>query len=121
MVAGEEDRRVTRGERSSREAGSRQMAAKTTTKATTKATKKATTKSSTKATTKAAKASARTTTRASGKPMRVFEQDEAGFDESWFSICNRRVDSVLDVERDVAKIIKDVRSGGDEALLACVE
>ncbi|MBJ18758.1 MAG: histidinol dehydrogenase [bacterium] len=48
--------------------------------------------------------------------MRVFKQDDAKFAENWQSVCNRRIDSVLDVEKDVAKIIADVRSGGDEAL-----
>lgn len=50
------------------------------------------------------------------KLMRVFKQDDANFSESWHSVCNRRVDSVLDVEKDVAKIIAEVRSGGDDAL-----
>ena len=85
------------------------MAAKATTKATTKTTTKATSKTTAR------------TTKAGGKPMRVFKQGDAKFDENWFSVCNRRVDSVLDVEKDVAKIIADVRSGGDEALFACIK
>ena len=54
--------------------------------------------------------------KATTKLMRVFKQDDANFAENWESVCNRRVDSVLDVEKDVAKIIADVRSGGDDAL-----
>jgi len=55
------------------------------------------------------------------KLMRVFRQGDAKFSENWRSVCNRRVDSVLDVEKDVAKIIADVRSGGDEALRAFIK
>ncbi len=55
------------------------------------------------------------------KLMRVFRQGDAKFSENWKSVCNRRVDSVLDVEKDVAKIIADVRSGGDEALRAFIK
>jgi histidinol dehydrogenase len=54
--------------------------------------------------------------KATTKLMRVFKQDDANFTENWESVCNRRIDSVLDVEKDVAKIIADVRSGGDDAL-----
>ncbi|MFK7897827.1 MAG: histidinol dehydrogenase [Myxococcota bacterium] len=53
--------------------------------------------------------------------MRVIKSDSAKFDEEWKSVCDRRVDSVLDVEKDVAKIIADVRKGGDEALFACIK
>ncbi len=59
--------------------------------------------------------------KATAKLMRVFKQSDANFDEKWMSVCNRRVDSVLDVEKDVAKIIADVRSGGDEALFAFIK
>ena len=59
--------------------------------------------------------------KATGKLMRVFKSDDAKFAENWQSVCDRRADSVLDVEKDVAKIIADVRSGGDEALLAFVK
>jgi histidinol dehydrogenase len=59
--------------------------------------------------------------KATTKLMRVFRQGDAKFSENWKSICNRRVDSVLDVEKDVAKIIADVRSGGDEALRAFIK
>jgi len=59
--------------------------------------------------------------KATTKLMRVFKQDAAKFSENWSAVCNRRVDSVLDVEKDVAKIIADVRSGGDEALAAFVK
>jgi histidinol dehydrogenase len=55
------------------------------------------------------------------KLLRVLKSDDAKFAEEWQGICDRRVDSVLDVEADVAKIIAAVRKGGDEALLGFVE
>jgi histidinol dehydrogenase len=59
--------------------------------------------------------------KATTKLMRVFKQDDAKFTENWNAVCNRRVDSVMDVEKDVAKIIAEVRSGGDEALRGFVK
>ncbi len=59
--------------------------------------------------------------KADGKLMRVLTSDAKGFDEAWRSLCDRREDSVLDVEKDVARIIAAVRSGGDEALLGFVK
>jgi histidinol dehydrogenase len=59
--------------------------------------------------------------KATTKWMRVLKSDDASFAEDWQGICDRRVDSVLDVEKDVAKIIAEVRSGGDEALLHFVK
>ena len=58
--------------------------------------------------------------KASAKLMRVIKSDAASFSKDWDALCDRREDSVLDVEKDVAKIIADVRKGGDDALLACV-
>ena len=55
------------------------------------------------------------------KLMRVFNSDDAKFAEDWYGVCNRRVDSVLDVEEDVAKIIASVRKNGDEAVLGFVK
>lgn len=55
------------------------------------------------------------------KWMRVFKSDDAKFADDWKSVCDRRVDSVLDVEEDVAKIIAAVRKNGDEALLGFVK
>ena len=55
------------------------------------------------------------------KLMRVLKSDNAGFADEWKAICDRRGDTVLDVEREVAKIIADVRSGGDEALFAFIK
>ena len=55
------------------------------------------------------------------KLMRVFKSDDAKFAEDWYGVCNRRVDSVLDVEEDVAKIIASVRKNGDEAVLGFVK
>ena len=55
------------------------------------------------------------------KLMRVFKSDDAKFAEDWHGVCNRRVDSVLDVEEDVAKIIAAVREKGDEAVLGFVK
>ena len=55
------------------------------------------------------------------KLMRVFKSDDAKFAEDWYGVCNRRVDSVLDVEEDVAKIIAAVRKNGDEAVLGFVK
>jgi histidinol dehydrogenase len=65
----------------------------------------------------AAKASGK----ASEKLMRVVKSDSASFAEDWQKIRDRRVDSVLNVEKDVAKIIAAVREGGDEALLGFVK
>ena len=59
--------------------------------------------------------------KSSAKLMRVFKSDDANFEEQWRAVCGRRVDSVLDVEKDVAKIIADVRARGDEALKAFVK
>ena len=59
--------------------------------------------------------------KASAKLMRVIKSDSATFAEDWHEVCNRRVDSVLDVEKDVAKIIAEVRSGGDDALRTFVK
>ncbi len=55
------------------------------------------------------------------KLLRVLKSADAKFAEEWQGICDRRVDSVLDVEADVAKIIAAVRKGGDEALLGFVK
>ncbi|CAN0039460.1 unnamed protein product [Discosporangium mesarthrocarpum] len=55
------------------------------------------------------------------KLMRVFKSDDAKFEQDWKSVCDRRVDSVLDVEEDVAKIIASVRKNGDDALLGFVK
>ena len=59
--------------------------------------------------------------KASAKLMRVIKSDSATFADEWYEVCNRRVDSVLDVEKDVAKIIAEVRSGGDDALRTFVK
>ncbi len=55
------------------------------------------------------------------KLMRVFKSDDAKFAEDWYGVCNRRLDSVLDVEEDVAKIIAAIRKNGDEAVLGFVK
>lgn len=55
------------------------------------------------------------------KLMRVLKSDDAKFAEAWHGVCNRRVDSVLDVEEEVAKIIASVRKNGDEAVLGFVK
>jgi histidinol dehydrogenase len=59
--------------------------------------------------------------KASAKLMRVIKSDDANFAADWHSVCNRRVDSVLDVEKDVAKIIAEVRANGDDALRAFIK
>ena len=59
--------------------------------------------------------------KSTNKLMRVLKSDDASFADDWNGICNRRVDSVLDVEADVAKIIAAVRKNGDEALLGFVK
>jgi len=59
--------------------------------------------------------------RSSGKLMRVVASDAADFEEAWSEICDRRVGSDVDVEKDVAKIIAEVRAGGDEALRGFVK
>lgn len=55
------------------------------------------------------------------KLMRVFKSDDAKFADDWKSVCDRRVDSVLDVEEDVAKIIAAVRKSGDDVLRGFVK
>ena len=55
------------------------------------------------------------------KLMRVLKSDAASFAKDWQGVCERRVDTVLDVDKEVAKIIAEVRDGGDEALLGCVK
>jgi histidinol dehydrogenase len=59
--------------------------------------------------------------KASAKLMRVLKSDDADFGGAWRKICDRREDSVLDVEQDVAKIVSEVRSGGDAALRGFVK
>lgn len=59
--------------------------------------------------------------KSSAKLMRVIKSDSAKFVNEWHDVCNRRVDSVLDVEKDVEKIIADVRAKGDEALRAFIK
>jgi histidinol dehydrogenase len=59
--------------------------------------------------------------KAAGKLIRVIKADAANFAKDWREICDRREDSVLDVEKEVAKIIAEVRSGGDKALLAFIK
>ena len=55
------------------------------------------------------------------KLLRVLKSDDAKFTDDWRQICERRVDSVLDVEADVARIIASVRKSGDKALLGFVK
>jgi histidinol dehydrogenase len=55
------------------------------------------------------------------KLLRVLKSEDAKFADDWKQICDRRIDSVLDVEAEVKKIIDAVRSGGDEALLGFVK
>ncbi len=59
--------------------------------------------------------------KASAKLIRVLKSDSANFSAEWRALCDRRVDTVLDIEKDVAKIIAEVRAGGDVALRSCVE
>ena len=59
--------------------------------------------------------------KSSAKLMRVLKSDAAKFSDEWKEICDRREDSVLDVEKDVAKIIADVRARGDVALRAMIK
>ena len=59
--------------------------------------------------------------KATAKTMRVLKSDAGSFAEEWAGVCGRRVDSVLEVEKDVAKIIAEVRESGDEALLGFVK
>jgi histidinol dehydrogenase len=59
--------------------------------------------------------------RSSAKLMRVLRTDGAKFAEEWRGVCDRRVGSVADVEKDVAKIIGDVRARGDVALRAFIK
>lgn len=95
-------------------------AAKSTGKAAAKASAKDASDETPKAAPKtASKSAAKGST--SNKLMRVFKQDDASFDDDWFGICNRRVDSVLDVEQEVSRIIAAVREGGDETLFGFVK
>ncbi len=58
--------------------------------------------------------------KASAKPMRVLKTSEDDFAVDWKKVCNRRVDSVDSVEKDVKKILERVRTGGDKELFACI-
>ncbi|HPG26542.1 MAG TPA: histidinol dehydrogenase [Myxococcota bacterium] len=78
-------------------------------------------KTATKTTASKSTATKTSSSKAGGKLMRVLSSDDASFADEWQAVCDRRVDSVLDVEQDVARIIAEVRAGGDEALLALVK
>ena len=58
--------------------------------------------------------------KASAKPMRVLKTSDADFADGWRKVCQRRVETVESVEKDVKKIIERVREGGDKGLIACV-
>jgi histidinol dehydrogenase len=58
--------------------------------------------------------------KASAKPMRVLKTSDADFADGWRAVCQRRVETVESVEKDVKKIVERVREGGDKELLACV-
>ena len=58
--------------------------------------------------------------KASAKPMRVLKTSDADFADGWRKVCQRRVETVESVEKDVKKIIERVRTGGDKELIACV-
>jgi histidinol dehydrogenase len=58
--------------------------------------------------------------KASAKPMRVLKTSDVDFADGWRAVCQRRVDTVECVEKDVKKIVERVRGGGDKELLACV-
>ena len=45
--------------------------------------------------------------KAAGKLIRVFKTDSVNFTRDWRQVCDRREDSVLDVEKEVAKIIAE--------------
>ncbi|MCG8588111.1 MAG: histidinol dehydrogenase [Proteobacteria bacterium] len=53
--------------------------------------------------------------------LRVLRTDDSSFQTAWNKLCDRRSDSVENVERDVRKIVDRVRDGGDAELLACVK
>ena len=59
--------------------------------------------------------------KASVKPLRVFETTAKDFDKNWGKICQRRADSVTDVDVVVEAIVERVRRGGDKELFSCIE
>ena len=59
--------------------------------------------------------------RSSSKALRVLKTDDANFPADWKAICERRQTAGLDIEKDVEKIISQVRTEGDKGLLACVK
>jgi len=58
--------------------------------------------------------------RSSAKVLEVLRTGDAGFEEGWRAVCERREDEAADVEKDVRRILERVRRGGDAELLACV-
>ncbi len=58
--------------------------------------------------------------RTSARILRVLQSSDAGFEDDWSAICGRREAAGEDVEKEARKIIERVRSGGDEALIACI-
>ena len=58
--------------------------------------------------------------KASAKLMRVLKTSDADFADGWRKVCQRRVETVESVEKDVKKIVERVREGGDKELIACV-
>ena len=51
--------------------------------------------------------------KASAKTMRVLKTSDADFRADWLKVCNRRDDSVEDVEKDAKKIIDKARAEGN--------
>jgi histidinol dehydrogenase len=59
--------------------------------------------------------------RTSAKAVKVLKTDAASFAAEWRDVCNRRERQGDDIGKSVEKIISQVRTEGDEALLACVK
>ena len=59
-------------------------------------------------------------TRAKGV-LPVFKTDDAGFEAAFAQLERRREQESEGVEKDVRRIVQQVREGGDEELFACVK
>jgi len=70
----------------------------------------------------ASRSNARSATgKSAGKLFPALKASDASFEESWQALCARRVVDTVAADKDVLKILRRVRDGGDDALLALVK
>jgi histidinol dehydrogenase len=58
--------------------------------------------------------------RATAKLLRVLKLGDSGFEKNWRAVCDRSIAAPGPVEKDVYKILRRVRDGGDAELRALV-